>query len=435
MSGRFKKFDIMAKVKFMVKTKGNPSQIYVRFYHSRSFDTSCGSKFIVNPKYWSNAQQKVKATMDNPFDANLNKKLDALKERIILQYNTSYNEGIEITSNWLQKIVATFHSQPLKSEDNKKFLLYPYFQSFVAKAKTKINPATGFILDGKTIAKYNSTASLIKDFEEINEVKLRFNSLDENFHSSIIHYLKNIKMLGSTTCNKHVNIIKMVCRQAETDQINVNPYVLSKSFYVKRDKTYDPYLNETEINHIFELDYTNNQRLDNARDWLIIGVWTGLRISDISRLTKLNVSDNKIEITTAKTNARAIIPIHPNVQEILDKRNGEFPKKISNQKFNKYIKEVSEDAGITENIFGGKMIKIKLDKDETDFRKVLDFYPKNELVTSHICRRSFATNHYGKIPNRTIMAITTHSNEVQFEKYLKQTQMEHVEKLEELWSS
>jgi len=424
----------MAKVKFMVKTKGNPSQIYVRFYHSKDFDASCSSNFIINPKYWSNKQQKVKATMDNPFDANLNSKLDKLKERIIIQYNTSYNAGIEINTNWLKKTVANFHSQPLKNEDNKKFLLSSYFQEYVDKSKTKINPATGLILDNKTIAKYNSTLNLLKEFEEINETNLRFNSLDENFHASIINYLKNSKMLGSTTCNKHINIIKMVCRQAKTEQINVNPYVLSKDFYVKRDKTYDPYLNEIEILRIFELDFTKNERLDNARDWLIIGVWTGLRISDISRLTKLNISDNKIEITTSKTNARAIIPIHPNVKSILNKRNGEFPRKISDQKFNEYIKEIAENAEITDKIFGGKMIEVELNNKETVFRKVLDHYPKNELVTSHICRRSFATNHYGKIPNKTIMAITTHSSEVQFEKYLKQTQMEHVEKLEKLWS-
>ena len=424
----------MAKVKFLVKTKGNPSQIYVRFYHSRSFDTTCGSNLLVNPKYWSNKQQRVKATMENPFDANLNKKLDGLKERIILLYNTSYNNGEEINSNWLKKTVAKFHNQPIKNEDNDRFLLYSYFKSFIVKASTKINPATGLLLDKKTVAKYNSTANLIKDFEEINKTKLRFNSLDENFHFSIIDFLKNIKMLSSTTCNKHINIIKMVCRQAKAEQINVNQYVLSKTFYVKRDKTYDPYLNESEIQKIFDLEYNKNPRLDNARDWLIIGVWTGLRISDISRLTKLNITDNKIEITTSKTNARAIIPIHHNVKYILEKRNGEFPNKISDQKFNEYIKEVAKDAEITDEIFGGKMIKIELTKDETAFRKILDYYPKNELVTSHICRRSFATNHYGKIPNKTIMAITTHTSEVQFEKYLKQTQIEHVEKLEKLWA-
>ena len=30
----------------------------------------------------------------------------------------------------------------------------------------------------------------------------------------------------------------------------------------------------------------------------------------------------------------------PKVKQILNKRNGEFPRRISDQKFNKYIKEV-----------------------------------------------------------------------------------------------
>ena len=38
-------------------------------------------------------------------------------------------------------------------------------------------------------------------------------------------------------------------------------------------------------------------------------------------------------------------------------------------------------------------------------------YPKYELITSHTMRRSFATNHYGKIPTPILMKLTGHSRE------------------------
>jgi integrase len=93
---------------------------------------------------------------------------------------------------------------------------------------------------------------------------------------------------------------------------------------------------------------------------------------------------------------------------------------------------------------GAKMIN---KKDEKDFfpnieiisknknRKDFGTYPKHELITSHTCRRSFASNLYGKLPNMTIMAITGHKTETQFLKYIKITPTENAEKLKEYWEN
>ncbi len=56
----------------------------------------------------------------------------------------------------------------------------------------------------------------------------------------------------------------------------------------------------------------------------------------------------------------------------------------------------------------------------------LNGFPKYILISSHTARRSFATNLYGKIPDKTIMAITTHKSYNKFMKYLKTNQDEHV---------
>ena len=132
-----------------------------------------------------------------------------------------------------------------------------------------------------------------------------------------------------------------------------------------------------------------------------------------------------IEIETQKTGQTVVIPMHPQVKEILEKRNG-FPESISDQKFNLYIKEVCEEAklnGMTE----GSKINPKTN------RKEKGIYPKHELVTSHICRRSFASNLYGKLPNLVIMGITGHQTEAQFLKYIKITPKENAKKLQEFW--
>ena len=47
---------------------------------------------------------------------------------------------------------------------------------------------------------------------------------------------------------------------------------------------------------------SNYERLENARDWFVIGCWTGLRSSDLLRLSKGNIINDSIKIVTKKTN-------------------------------------------------------------------------------------------------------------------------------------
>ena len=51
-------------------------------------------------------------------------------------------------------------------------------------------------------------------------------------------------------------------------------------------------------------------------------------------------------------------------------------------------------------------------------RKEVVSAPKYEFVTSHIMRRSFASNYYGKIETPLLMNITGHSKESTFLTYI-----------------
>ena len=93
-------------------------------------------------------------------------------------------------------------------------------------------------------------------------------------------------------------------------------------------------------------------------------------------------------------------------------------------------------AGLTEITEGAKLIEITVTengKKETVFRKKFGKYPKYELISSHICRRTFATNLYGKLDTLTIMKITGHQTEKQFLDYIKITPKEYAIKLKEYW--
>jgi integrase len=98
----------------------------------------------------------------------------------------------------------------------------------------------------------------------------------------------------------------------------------------------------------------------------------------------------------------------PLVIEILE---NEFPRRISQVVFNKQIKALCKMAGINELVGGFKNNpKIR--------RKEIVEAPKYEFITSHIMRRSFASNYYGEIETPLLLNITDHSKESAFLTYI-----------------
>ncbi len=197
--------------------------------------------------------------------------------------------------------------------------------------------------------------------------------------------------MNPNTIGGYIDDIKLFCSNADKKKLNVlSDYKLTE-FYTPSNKTKDVYLKEEEINLIYNKVFKQDH-LDNARDWFVIGLWTGLRVSDLLNLSTKNINGDFIYQENFKTGCQVIIPIHEQIKAILNKRNGEFPRKLSGQKFNAYIKIVSEKAGITEVVKGAKMDEMVIEKDgkiKTIYRKKTGEFPKYELVSSHICRRSF----------------------------------------------
>lgn len=137
-----------------------------------------------------------------------------------------------------------------------------------------------------------------------------------------------------------------------------------------------------------------------------------------------------IELQQKKTGKQIVLPLHPRIKEILNSRNGEYPRKISAVKFNLHIKKITQFAGIDEPTTGAIMQAITINN-KKEYRKLEGTFPKYELVTSHICRRSFASNYYGEMPTSLIISITGHSTEKQFLEYVGKEPIDHAQKIAE----
>ena len=190
-----------------------------------------------------------------------------------------------------------------------------------------------------------------------------------------------------------------------------------------------------------KLDFNNfndKPSLDNARNWLIIGVWTGARAGDLLNLTTKKINSEFIEYVAQKTDQKIVLPLHWQVKAIMEKCNG-LPHKISTQKYNDYIKLICEEVGLNEMIEGSKSVDVN-NKDKTKpkkpkiFRKEKSIYKKWELVSTHIGRRSFATIHYGKLPTPVLMSATGHTTEKMFLNYIGKSSIDNAEILRTYWN-
>lgn len=426
----------MASIRYRIKTNKPFNSIYIRFKHGTQFDIEISTGIKAPKNKFSNTLQRINST-DLVDYKKLNSKLRNLKNHIQNQYSKDSIEDTIINNQWLKQIINdSLNKDKNVNTFNVKVYLSDFMQLFINEAKQRLNSSNNPIKP-RTIKHYETTKSKIKAYEKYKGEPLKLSKLNLSFHQEFIEFLETHQKLNPNTIGGYVDVIKLVCRKAELKSYDVHSSYKTSEFYTPSNKAIDTYLTLDEIrkikNHPFKFDY-----LDNTRDWLIISVWTGLRISDLLNLNKSNIDGDFIKKDTLKTDFPVIIPVHNHVKAILSKRNGNFPRKISDQKYNIYIKEVCRQSGITKKIKGAKLCPVKINRNGKNVkihRKITGKYPKYQLISSHIGRRSFATNHYGKIDTLTLMKITGHKTEKQFLEYIKITPMEYAKKLKEYWNN
>ncbi|MCL9804901.1 site-specific integrase [Flavobacterium amniphilum] len=426
----------MATSKFRIKTSNDWNTIFYRFKHSNKFDIECSTGIQIPNKRWSNSKQEVLQTNDINFK-EINLKLKDLDSKIRKDFEDAKLKSETINTNWLKTKINVFFNRETNNDTiNSSIFLTNYIVSFIEESKTK-KTRNNTPVKPRTIQHYNTTLNKIIAFEEHIGSRVKLTDITISFHTKFLEFLENKQKLNPNTIGGYIDDIKLFCNNADKKDIQISKEFKLSEFYTPSNKTKDVYLKEDEINSIFSSNFEQDY-LDNARDWLIIGLRTGFRISDFLKLTKKNLIHGFIEKQTIKTDFPVIIPIHNQVKYILEKRNGDFPRRISDQKFNDYIKIICKEVGISEIVEGAKIVEIEIKengKKKKIHRKQFGKFPKHELVTSHICRRSFATNLYGKIDTLTIMKITGHQTEAQFLSYIKITPREYAEKLKAYWKN
>ena len=418
----------MATINFLYRSTKETAPLNLRllFRHKdKDYVLGAKTKYEVSKKYWNDNHvinkktKKIPGTKDPEIlnkRIEVNNELHKIENHILNTFN-SVNVD-EINKEWLQNQIEYYYNPPKKAEELPTELL-KYFEYFIECKKNEIKNGTK--------KKYNVTKHLLERYQKTKKEKIKISDINDSFKIDFENYcLKNNYALN--TISKDLRTIKTVCNHARYNGLKTS-HQLDK-IKTPQHKTEKIYLTFQELEKIENIEKKRlNDNYDNAKDWLIISCYTGQRISDFMRFDKSMVRYEKnkqgdlkpfIEFTQVKTNKVMTVALHPKVIEILEKRNGDFPKSMSSPKYNLFIKQVCRIAKINDLTKGSKLVNLKKEdkEDVKQYRKEVGMFQKWELVTSHIGRRSFATNFYGTIPTTYLINVTGHSSEALFLSYI-----------------
>lgn len=363
-------------------------------------------------RHWNKTKQRVSPPRQNEEDnghIEINTYLDKLKTDSSNYFRDCSFQNIPIT---LLLVKDFFKGIKLEFKLPVKKDLWEAYEEFLKAGE--IERAVNTNKNRKTIKNF------LKIFETDTGYQMTFESIDMIFFDQLKEYVLVTKSHGYNYLSSITDKFKAFMSWSLGRDYHSSTIYKKFSAPEKEGSIIHLTIQELQllINFTFE-----NKKLQKARDFYCFGCMTGLRYCDLQRLTKDNITDGMIKMTTQKTNRDVIIPLFPGVQTIIDR----YPEphkllpKFSNQKLNLYIKECCKKAEIN-TLTEYKSFEKNVTKTE--------FKPKHELIGTHTARKTFICLAYDRgIDIEMIKSITGITREKTLRRYLHVSNEAKKEKL------
>ncbi len=338
------------------------------------------------------------------------KKINNLLDKIKLQVTEHVQEKLATKKNIQQRVLSKeikliCKEKITKIPDNSLMLL---MENYIFLKKESICHST--------YKRYQVFFKLLERFEGFTCKRLYINQVNADFMRDFMIFGKDEKY-SESTIYRTICFVKTILNFAEIKGFRTNVRELK----IRRGKQSREMvtLNDKEIKKIKSTRVSKD--LKDAKNWLLISCFVGQRFSDFMNFSSdqlIKIGDKScIKFTQQKTKKEIILPLHPIVLDILRRNKNQFPKQMDIQQYNISIKKIAKIAHIDETIKARKRL---------GFRSKTMLVNKWEMLSSHIGRRSFATNFYGKIPTPLLIEATGHSSEHMFLKYINPSNYERI---------
>ena len=338
--------------------------------------------------------------------------------------NTIVNEKIGKLKLYFSEYKQYLCDHPEEIERRAIVLLKQYIYKDTMKKKTE-KPATFImkqIVEDKDIVdsskiQYRTSIDKFKRFLDANGIPDTWESMNLDTFTKYQQYLIEDDRMVSTVKNIIGGTLFPILRKASKrldipfkwDESNLDSFELVKDKSNKElAHNKEVALTEDQIKQLYEYQPTGTEKQvkkkTEIRDLFVLQCLVGQRISDMHKFfngdNERDEENGTISIVQQKTGARAIIPLVPMAEEIIDKYTGAEIKyyKEKQTELNKNLKVIAKEAGLDE--------PITYEENGVKYTK-----PLYELLHTHSARHTFSTIMCRKgISREDIIIATGHEN-------------------------
>lgn len=366
----------------------------------KKFVYSTGEK--INPMHWNSQENGpiIKGKDKSPNAASIQMQLN--------RYSRVFQElenRCKITNeNFTSQLLKDGLNKEFKKVSTKKNLFFDAYDAFMVVKQKRMEWSSA------TIIRYNNIKTHLENFENIKGYKLTFSTITDKFYTEFLDYCYTDLNHFSNTVSRNVGLFKTFMYWALKERYTYNESF--KSFEKpKTVVTEEIALTFEQVQDIFNIELINKS-LESVRDIFVFQCLTGLRYGEMKQINKRVVTENAILLKEEKdaTKEYREIPLFQITNYILKKYDYKLPL-ISNQKQNKYIKDILRAADFIKDT---EFTRVK-GVESTKF-----IVPLCDRITTHTARRTFITILRNKgVPDKTIMQISGHRDLKTFNLYHK----------------
>ena len=392
--------------------------IYFRLRDGKK-DIKAASELTISPNHWSSEKQGYKdrvALVSEEKKLALNNEVQNILNLINLNYTP------EADSEWLSTLIDKYHhpnryktKEEIEAEN--KPLLLELFSEFLVKHKlsevrkknfrvihraltryelyirTTKRGQKDFVLDVDTV-----TPETLRDMWDFFENEYRYYELYPSIYEAVPEK-RTPQPRGKNTLIDCFSRIRTFFLWCFDNKLTANrPF---DKFPIEECKYGTPiYINLEERDRIFNADLSATPQMEIQRDIFIFQTLIGCRVSDLYRMTRLNIVNGAVEYIQKKTKegnpVTVRVPLNDKAKEILERykdHEGKLLPFISEQKYNEAIKKIFKLSGVDRIV----TILDPLTRDEVK-------KPIYEVASSHLARKTFIGNIYKKVKDPNLVS-------------------------------
>lgn len=308
----------------------NEAAIYCRITINGVRASDFSTNIFTDLKNWDSKKQKIKC------DESKQNQLISIRQRIVSLHLDLEMKDISITAELIKDIytkkVSVIQKRTLKQLSEEFFTnelnTGKQLAQTIHRYKVRLGPVYQFLSEKKTI--------------ELTIVEITPQLVDE-----LTDWLLYTKKYNPNYTIKIIQIIKQIFQYAIKKRfVTSNPFDFVK---IKARQKPLIVLSKEELNSIMSHKFAA-VRLQQVADLFLLQCFTGMAYVDIMNFDKkTHLQNDFICINRQKSETESLIPVLPQTRSLLEKYAYQIPK-ISNQKYNSYIKEVAEIVGIEKSL-------------------------------------------------------------------------------------